>query len=62
MTDISKCLGAHCELKESCYRYTAPSNGYWQSYIAPEKVGKECECYIAPSSTTKEELNVPKRQ
>lgn len=45
MPDISKCFGAHCEVKESCYRYTAPSNGYWQSYISPDNPGKECGFY-----------------
>lgn len=45
MPDISKCFGAHCEVKESCYRYTAPSNDYWQSYISPNNPGKDCGYY-----------------
>jgi hypothetical protein len=45
MPDISKCLGSHCEVKETCYRYAAPSSDYWQSYITPEKPGKDCEFY-----------------
>ena len=35
MADISKCEGTGCPLKESCYRYTAPSNTFWQAYIVP---------------------------
>ena len=45
MTDITKCTGANCDLKLTCYRYTAPS-GTWQSFFVgvPIKNGK-CEYY-----------------
>ena len=45
MTDISKCEGTKCPLKETCYRFTAKSSDY-QSYFAepPIKDGK-CEYY-----------------
>lgn len=26
MTDITKCCGENCHLKQSCYRYLAPSD------------------------------------
>lgn len=32
MTDISKCMGNGCPLREKCYRFTAPSDD-WQSYL-----------------------------
>jgi hypothetical protein len=45
MADITKCSGANCDLKMTCYRYTAPE-GTWQSYFMnpPIKDG-ECEYY-----------------
>jgi len=38
MSDISKCNGvrndgAICPKREKCYRYTAESDKFWQSYI-----------------------------
>lgn len=34
MSDIIKCPGKDCTLKEDCYRFTAPVNEYRQSYFA----------------------------
>jgi hypothetical protein len=44
--DITMCLGTDCPYKETCYRYTAKSNEYYQSYFteAPIKDGK-CDMY-----------------
>lgn len=43
MADISKCTGILrkesggedniCPLRDQCYRYTAPSSEFWQSYM-----------------------------
>lgn len=33
MSDITKCKGENCPLKETCERYLAPINKYWQSYF-----------------------------
>lgn len=46
MSDISKCIGHNCSLKETCYRYTAPQSLVWQSWLAgvPFKDGK-CKYY-----------------
>jgi hypothetical protein len=33
MADISKCKGTGCPIKETCYRYLAPSNDFWQAYL-----------------------------
>ena len=45
MTDICKCFGLNCPVKEKCYRFTAKADEY-QSYFvdAPIKDGK-CEYY-----------------
>lgn len=46
MSDISKCSGEGCPLKEECYRFTAPANEFWQSYFTTvpyDKEKKECE-------------------
>jgi len=43
MTDITKCEGTGCPLKDTCYRYTAPTNEYYQSFfIEVPYDGKEC--------------------
>ena len=48
MTDITKCTGEGCSMKEHCYRFKAPDNDLWQSYFieAPIKSkglsGEEC--------------------
>ena len=46
MPDITMCNGQGCELKETCYRYTATPSKYMQSYFTetPIKNG-ECEYY-----------------
>lgn len=54
MSDISKCPGLDCPLKEKCYRYTSPSNPKWQSWMGvPDKTGKECP-YFWPVQEEKE--------
>ena len=44
--DITMCLGTNCPYKKSCYRFTAKSSEYMQSYFMnpPFKDGK-CEMY-----------------
>lgn len=32
MADISKCNDIHCPSKKHCYRFTAPSSEFWQSW------------------------------
>ena len=45
MTDITKCTGDGCALKETCYRFTA-TTGMYQSFFfgVPIRNGK-CESY-----------------
>lgn len=47
MADITKCKGINCEIKESCYRYTAKESNYSQAYFVevPIKENGECEYY-----------------
>ena len=46
MADITMCSGEDCPLKESCYRFTAESNEFRQSYfLTPPFDGKTCEKY-----------------
>lgn len=48
MTDIAKCKGGDCPLKETCYRYIAPADEYAQSYFVDppyDKEKEECEYY-----------------
>ena len=39
MADITKCDGNFCELRDNCYRYTAPPNDEYQWWITapPER-------------------------
>jgi len=54
MTDITKCTGEGCPLKEKCYRYLAKSSEHYQSYFqkppfknykTDAKIVTECEYY-----------------
>lgn len=41
MADISKCRGGDCPLKEKCFRFTAPTNEFRQSYFVDVPYDKE---------------------
>jgi len=47
MADISKCKDEACPSKLKCYRFTAPSNDYWQSYGSFQRKENEdnCNCF-----------------
>lgn len=48
MTDLCKCKGGKCTLKDSCYRYTCDADSMWQAYFADVPAAKDsCEYYIA---------------
>ena len=51
MTDISKCTGTECPIKETCYRYTASASEY-QSYIVPpwDKETESCVMFLTNHS------------
>lgn len=44
MADISKCADNKCPSNFDCYRYMAPINELWQSYIVPERKKNEDKC------------------
>ena len=49
MPDITMCKGSDCPLAFNCYRHTAKSNPYRQSYFAEipwDEEKKECEYYL----------------
>jgi len=45
MADIAKCIGKDCKVKESCYRFTAPSSDFWQSWINVTVKDGKCDMY-----------------
>lgn len=46
MSDIAKCKGEGCPMKESCYRFTAPENELCQSYfVTPPIEDGKCKLY-----------------
>jgi len=44
MSDITKCKGKGCELKETCYRFKANTNEFRQSYFSKEPNTKIDKC------------------
>jgi hypothetical protein len=45
MTDITKCTGEVCALKQTCYRFTAPMGTYQSMFVeVPIRNGK-CDYY-----------------
>jgi hypothetical protein len=46
MSDITKCKGDGCPMKDTCYRFTAPADEY-QSYFEtpPIKEDGNCDMY-----------------
>lgn len=47
MPDITMCTGDKCNLKDTCYRFTAIPNEYRQAYfITPPVKNNECNKYL----------------
>lgn len=44
MADISKCVGANCPIRNTCYRYTAPVSLY-QTYAEFQYIDGKCDYY-----------------
>lgn len=54
MSDITKCPGTDCPVKDKCYRFTADASEAWQSYFVeiPGKTEDDkftCDMYWGPS-------------
>ena len=47
MSDISKCYGKDCTLRNTCWRFLAPANDLWQCYadFTYDVELQECEYY-----------------
>jgi len=45
MTDITKCTGEGCELKETCYRFTAPTGMYQSMFVEVPIEDNNCNYY-----------------
>jgi len=41
MADISMCQRGDCPVRHECYRFMAPPDPYWQSYLIVKKIGKD---------------------
>ena len=52
MAVITKCLGRNCPRKDTCYRYTAKSDEYWQSWSDFYQL-EECTFYWENESEEK---------
>jgi hypothetical protein len=44
VADIAMCKGDGCPLKETCYRYKARANEFYQSYFAIVPFNKDGTC------------------
>lgn len=46
MSDISKCSGYDCPIRNKCFRFTALANESWQTYISPpgKYIGRKFVC------------------
>lgn len=48
MADITKCSGTGCPIKDTCYRFRALANDYYQSWFSEEPYNHKagyCESY-----------------
>jgi hypothetical protein len=60
MPDITKCSGSGCMLRETCYRYTAESSEFRQSWFSDNIIWKlengefKCDSYY-PDMETEDE-------
>lgn len=58
MTDITKCKGNNCPLKNTCYRFTAPSDRYQSFFLeVPYKEGKCEQFWATEQHINKEGIN-----
>jgi hypothetical protein len=53
MTDITKCTGEGCPLKETCHRFTAPAEMYQSYFMTPPVLNGKCEYYWSQNATSR---------
>jgi hypothetical protein len=52
MPDITMCKGEGCEIKSTCYRFTAKPSEFMQSYFAETpNINGGCEYYYKQNTT-----------
>jgi hypothetical protein len=56
MTDITKCTGEGCPLKETCYRFTAPAEMYQSYFMTPPVLNGKCEYHWSQNATSNQSL------
>ena len=44
MADITKCSDEECPINDTCYRYTAEPNEYYQSYFVNTPIKEDGSC------------------
>lgn len=66
MTEYTKCEGIGCPLKQKCYRFTAPSDGEYQSWsgfykdLKETENGVECDYFIPIGASSAAPAKRPK--
>lgn len=45
MSDIAKCVGNNCLIKEDCWRYMAPADSHMQSYGNFKCIDGKCDYF-----------------
>lgn len=45
MPDITMCNDAECPFRDTCYRYTAPPNGWRQAWFTSSPRNGDCDYY-----------------
>jgi hypothetical protein len=50
MSDITKCTGEGCPLKESCYRYKVDSSMMQSYFLEPPYKDSNCDMYWGDNS------------
>jgi hypothetical protein len=43
MSDLAKCRGLDCSIRDECRRFTAPEGGYRQYWLIPTSPGPTCD-------------------
>lgn len=63
MIDIPKCSKFNCKLKTKCWRYLAPPNKYWQSYLKPTIINNKClDFWDINPQKSREPTNIKRKQ
>ena len=53
MTDITKCTGEGCPIKETCYRFTAPTGMYQSFFFEVPIRNLKCDYHWSRNATSR---------